>query len=139
MKRRFAARSLPLRFRPLLGLSEQPQAVDVSRPHSAKVRLQRPQSGPVGAVQAAGSEPALLDKPRLLEDAQVLREEWKGTWVTWDIKPAKDGGHEVTFNHDGWPEELPPADLASVSYAWGRIVGRLKKFAETGKPVPYFP
>ncbi|HKW70594.1 MAG TPA: SRPBCC domain-containing protein [Candidatus Dormibacteraeota bacterium] len=65
--------------------------------------------------------------------------EWKGTTVTWDIKPAKNGGNEVTFNHDGWPEALPPADLASVNYAWGRIVGRLKKYAETGKPVPYFP
>src|SRR6266852_2921203 len=50
--------------------------------------------------------------------------EWQGTSVTWDIKPAKNGGNEVTFNHYGWPEELPPADLASVNYAWGRVVGR---------------
>jgi hypothetical protein len=59
--------------------------------------------------------------------------------VTWDIKPAKDGGNEVIFNHEGWPEELPAADLASVNYTWGRVVGRLKKYAETGKPSPYFP
>jgi uncharacterized protein YndB with AHSA1/START domain len=65
--------------------------------------------------------------------------EWKGTSVTWDIKPAKNGGHEVTFNHDGWPEELAPADLASVNYTWGRVVGRLKDYAESGKAVPYFP
>jgi uncharacterized protein YndB with AHSA1/START domain len=65
--------------------------------------------------------------------------EWKGTTVTWDIKPAKDGAHEVVFNHAGWPEELPPAELASVNYTWGRVVGRLKKYVETGKPVPYFP
>ncbi len=65
--------------------------------------------------------------------------EWAGTTVTWDIKPAKDGGQEVLFDHAGWPEAVPPADLASVNYAWGRIVGRLKKYVEEGKPVPYFP
>lgn len=65
--------------------------------------------------------------------------EWKGTTVTWDIKPAKDGGNEVVFNHEGWPEDLPAADLASVNYSWGRVVGRLKKYAETGKPEPFFP
>jgi uncharacterized protein YndB with AHSA1/START domain len=66
-------------------------------------------------------------------------EDWKGTAVTWDIKPGKDGGHEVTFNHDGWPEERPAAELASINYTWGRIVGRLKKYAETGEPAPFFP
>ena len=65
--------------------------------------------------------------------------EWKGTTVTWDIKPAKDGAHEVTFNHEGWPQELAPAELASVNYTWGGIVGRLKKYAETGEPCPFFP
>ena len=65
--------------------------------------------------------------------------EWNGTTVTWDIKPAKSGGQEVTFNHEGWPEDLPPADLASVNYTWGRIVGRLKKYTETGQPEPFFP
>ena len=65
--------------------------------------------------------------------------EWNGTSVTWDIKPGKDGANEVWFDHDGWPEALPPSDLASVNYTWARVVGRLKKYAETGKPVPYFP
>jgi uncharacterized protein YndB with AHSA1/START domain len=64
---------------------------------------------------------------------------WKGTTVTWDIKPAKDGGSEVWFTHEGWPKELPANDLASVNYTWGRVVGRLKKYAETGKPGPFFP
>ena len=65
--------------------------------------------------------------------------EWKGTTVTWDIKPTEAGAHEVLFSHEGWPKELPPADLASVNYTWGRVVGRLKKYTETGKPAPYFP
>ena len=64
---------------------------------------------------------------------------WNGTSVTWEIKAAKDGENEVWFSHTGWPDALPPADLASVNYAWGRIVGRLKKYVETGEPTPFFP
>lgn len=64
---------------------------------------------------------------------------WEGTTVTWEIKPADAGGHEVWFNHEGWAKDMPAAELASVNYTWGRVVGRLKKHAETGDPVPYFP
>lgn len=66
---------------------------------------------------------------------------WEGTTITWEIGPAKDkeGSQEVRFSHEGWPAAVPPADLASVNYTWGRIVGRLKKYVETGKPAPYFP
>lgn len=64
---------------------------------------------------------------------------WTGTTVTWDIKRHEHGGNEVMFNHDGWPAELPPADLASINYEWGRIVGRLKKYAETGETGPWLP
>jgi len=65
--------------------------------------------------------------------------EWKGTFVEWDIKPGKGGAHDVLFNHAGWPVELPAEKLASVNYTWGRVVGRLKDYAESGKPDPYFP
>jgi uncharacterized protein YndB with AHSA1/START domain len=64
---------------------------------------------------------------------------WKGTTITWDIVPSKEGGHEVHFSHDGWPAKVPPAELASVNYTWGRIVGRLKRYVETGVPAPFFP
>ena len=64
---------------------------------------------------------------------------WVGTTITWEIEHAENGGSEVKFSHDGWPAELPQADLASVNYTWGRIVGRLKKYMETGEPVPFFP
>ena len=37
------------------------------------------------------------------------------------------------------PAETPPAELASVNYTWGRVVGRLKKHVETGNVVPFFP
>lgn len=62
---------------------------------------------------------------------------WEGTTVTWEIVPSPHG-QEVRFCHDGWPAEMPQAELASVNYTWGRIAGRLKKYAETGKPSPFF-
>ena len=64
---------------------------------------------------------------------------WEATTVTWEIKPAKEHGNEVWLSHAGWPVELPASELASVNYTWGRIVGRLKKHAETGDVVPFFP
>ena len=64
---------------------------------------------------------------------------WQGTTISWEIVPANEGGQEVRFVHAGWPESKPPADLASVNYTWGRVVGRLKKHVETGESVPYFP
>lgn len=65
--------------------------------------------------------------------------EWVGTTVIWEIARVENEGSEVKFSHAGWPAELPQADLASVNYTWGRIVGRLKKYVETGEPVPFFP
>jgi uncharacterized protein YndB with AHSA1/START domain len=64
---------------------------------------------------------------------------WEGTTVTWEIAPAKEGGNEVVFNHAGWAAKTPPAELASVNYTWGRVMGRLKKHIETGDVVPFFP
>lgn len=64
---------------------------------------------------------------------------WMGTTITWEIGQAENGGSEVKFSHDGWPAELPQADLASVNYTWGRVVGCLKKYVETGEPAPFFP
>ena len=63
--------------------------------------------------------------------------DWVNTTVTWEIVPATDGGQEVRFTQEGWPADLPQGNLASVNYTWGRIVGRLKKYAETGEPVPF--
>jgi uncharacterized protein YndB with AHSA1/START domain len=91
--------------------------------------------GPVLEMKVAKLEPGKLVR----WDTAGGFDQWKGTSVTWEIKPHEHGGHEVWFSHDGWPRELPARELASVNYTWGRIVGRLKKYAETGKPDPYFP
>ena len=101
----------------------------------------------VGSVATFGfGGPKLELKVEKLEPGKFVRWSepagfpgWEGTSVTWEIVPAKEGGHEVRFSHDGWPAAVPPDELASVNYTWGRIVGRLKKYAETGEPAPFFP
>lgn len=92
------------------------------------------------------SGPVLTMKVEELKPGERVRwsthggfDAWKGTTVTWEIKPGKNGSAEVWFSHDGWPTELPPKDLASINFTWGGIVARLKEYAETGRPVPYFP
>ena len=101
----------------------------------------------VGSISKFGfGGPSLEMKVEELKPGKAVRwsthggfPDWVGTTVTWEIKPAEHGGNEVWFNHDGWRNELPAGELASVNYTWGRIVGRLKRHAETGERVPFFP
>lgn len=101
----------------------------------------------VGSIAKFGfGGPSLELKVDELKPGSVVRwsghsgfPEWVGTTITWDIGRAENGGSEVKFSHDGWPSDLPQADLASVNYTWGRIVGRLKRYMETGEAVPFFP
>jgi uncharacterized protein YndB with AHSA1/START domain len=65
---------------------------------------------------------------------------WKDTSVTWDLGPGTEGrGTRLVFRHGdlaraGYPE----AALGSVNYTWGQVLGRLKAYAESGKPQPFF-
>ena len=101
----------------------------------------------VGSIAQFGfGGPSLELKVEELKQGRLVRwsshggfPEWVGTTVIWEIAPAEKGGSEVRFTHAGWPAELPQVELASVNYTWGRIVGRLKKYVETDKPVPFFP
>ncbi len=63
---------------------------------------------------------------------------WPETKVTWQLKPSEAGGIEVKFVHDGWSDAVTAADLAHVNYTWGQVMARLKQYAETGTPKPYF-
>jgi uncharacterized protein YndB with AHSA1/START domain len=63
---------------------------------------------------------------------------WGDTTVTWEIKPAENGQTSVTFRHTNWPAAVTADDLGSINYTWGMVVDRLRQYAETGKPVPYF-
>ena len=63
---------------------------------------------------------------------------WGDTTVTWDIHPADNGQTSVTFKHANWPPSVSADDLGSINFTWGMVVDRLREYAETGKPVPYF-
>ncbi len=64
---------------------------------------------------------------------------WTGTRVTWEIRPAANPGEvSLLFAHTGWGEGYPREEYAHVNYTWGQIVGRLKAYAESGQPQPFF-
>ena len=64
---------------------------------------------------------------------------WPGTQVTWELRPASNAGETtLLFAHSGWGDDYPRDQLAHTSYTWGQIVGRLKAYAETGQPQPFF-
>jgi uncharacterized protein YndB with AHSA1/START domain len=63
---------------------------------------------------------------------------WAGTTVTWTLAPAPSGhGTAVAFKHRGWGAGYPEGDYARVNYTWGRIVGALKAYLESGTPAPF--
>jgi len=63
---------------------------------------------------------------------------WAGTTITWTLSPAPSGtGTAVAFSHDGWGTDYPDDEYARVNYTWGRIVGALKAYAESGNPAPF--
>ena len=65
---------------------------------------------------------------------------WAGTRVSWEMRPAETAGHTTfLFTHSGWPADYPAQEFAHVNFTWGQVVGRLKAYAESGKPQPYFP
>jgi uncharacterized protein YndB with AHSA1/START domain len=65
---------------------------------------------------------------------------WTGTRVTWEMRSAPTPGHTtLLFSHSGWPADYPREEFAHVNFTWGQIVARLKAYAESGQPQPYFP
>ena len=62
---------------------------------------------------------------------------WEGTSVSWEMEPS-DAGTTVLFRHGGWGLDYPERDWAAVNWVWGQVVGRLKGYAETGEPQPFF-
>ena len=59
--------------------------------------------------------------------------------ITWELRPAPNAGEiSLMFSHTGWGDDYPREEYAHVNYTWGQIVGRLKAYAETGQPQPFF-
>ncbi len=62
---------------------------------------------------------------------------WAGTTIRWDVAANPDGpGTRLLFEHRDYEPDNPVIPI--VTPAWAQIILRLKAFAETGKPQPYF-
>lgn len=65
---------------------------------------------------------------------------WQGTSVSWELGPgSQGGGTEVLFRHEGWGNDYPEIEFARVNWVWGQVLGRLKAYAESRQPQPFFP
>ena len=62
---------------------------------------------------------------------------WAGTTVSWDFAPNPDGpGTRLQFRHGGFDANNPVIPV--VTPVWAQIGLRLKDFAESGTPNPFF-
>jgi uncharacterized protein YndB with AHSA1/START domain len=63
---------------------------------------------------------------------------WAGTSIRWDLSPNPDGpGTRLLFSHRDYDPDNPVIPI--VTPAWAQIILRLKAYAETGRPDPFFP
>lgn len=90
--------------------------------------------GPTQRMKIDELKPGALVKWTALPDFP----NWGDTVVSWELKPAENGATSVTFRHVNWPPSVSADDLGSINYTWGMVVDRLRQYAESGKPVPYF-
>jgi uncharacterized protein YndB with AHSA1/START domain len=60
---------------------------------------------------------------------------WIGTDLVFDLSAA-DGGTRVRFDHTGWQDAEEMVRI--VTFGWGQLLPRLKEYAETGRPAPFF-
>ena len=62
---------------------------------------------------------------------------WAGTTIQWDLADNPDGpGTRLLFHHRGYEPDNPVIPI--VTPAWAQIILRLKGFAESGQPQPFF-
>ncbi|MEV4560393.1 SRPBCC domain-containing protein [Kitasatospora sp. NPDC049285] len=64
---------------------------------------------------------------------------WQGTTVTWDLFDHPDDPRHtlLLLRHLGWPPDAAPA-VPAVAGTWAELIVRLKDYAQSGKPQPYF-
>jgi uncharacterized protein YndB with AHSA1/START domain len=62
---------------------------------------------------------------------------WERSTVTWELE-GRDGGTHLFFRHGGLGAGYQEHDLASIAWVWAQVLGRLKGYAETATPQPFF-
>ncbi len=72
---------------------------------------------------------------RLFELSMVhADEDWTGSRVRFELSPI-EGGTQVRFSHDGWPELND--HFRTSSFCWAMYLRLLKRYVEQGEIVPY--
>jgi uncharacterized protein YndB with AHSA1/START domain len=61
---------------------------------------------------------------------------WVDTDILFRLDDAPDGGTRVVFDHVGWKDAEEMVRI--VTFGWVEMFLRLKGYAETGRPQPYF-
>jgi uncharacterized protein YndB with AHSA1/START domain len=61
---------------------------------------------------------------------------WVGTHVRFTVSEAAEGGTLVLFDHTGFP--AVDTMYRIVTLGWAQMLLRLKQYAETGAPTPFF-
>jgi hypothetical protein len=62
---------------------------------------------------------------------------WAGTTIRFDVGPRPDGpGTRLLFSHRDYEPDNPVIPI--ITPAWAQILLRLKGYAETGTPQPFF-
>jgi hypothetical protein len=62
---------------------------------------------------------------------------WAGTTIRWDLADNPDApGTRLLFSHRDYAPDNPVIPI--VTPAWAQIILRLKGYAETGQPQPFF-
>jgi hypothetical protein len=61
---------------------------------------------------------------------------WAGTTIRFDLSDSPEGpGTRLLFSHRDYEPDNP---VQIVTPAWAQILLRLKSYAETGNPEPFF-
>jgi uncharacterized protein YndB with AHSA1/START domain len=62
---------------------------------------------------------------------------WEGTTVSWEVGDNPQGpGTRVMMTHSGFDPDHPIVPM--VTMGWGEILPRLRSYAQTGEPDPFF-
>jgi hypothetical protein len=61
---------------------------------------------------------------------------WIDTDILFQIGAAPEGGTRVLFDHVGWKDAEEMVRI--VTFGWVQMFQRLKAYAESGEPQPYF-
>lgn len=75
--------------------------------------------------------------PELLEwECIGDQPEWTGTKLSWVLRPTRHGHTKVSLAHMGWRDAS--GYMKECEQVWPQVLERLKGYAESGKPHPFF-